>query len=148
MTRIKKDLPVDCRLDSWWWLLVKILKVWCWHDQCNQSYCRCNVILHFISGQWPWAFLDGHFYCNSMAAPKGLEFSSSTLRLGDDDVSSWVTEHWDNHGATLPQKTLSYAETPAFWSWFTQENRKETTFLCGFIISMIYILLHCLQTDM
>ena len=26
------------------------------------------------------AFLDRHFYCNSMAAPKELEFSSSTFR--------------------------------------------------------------------
>jgi hypothetical protein len=51
MTRIKKDLPVDCRLDSWWWLLAKTLKVICWHDQSNQSYSRYNVFWHhFIWG--------------------------------------------------------------------------------------------------
>ena len=97
-------------------LLDKNVNVWCWHDQSNQSDCRYNVVWHhFICGQWPWAFLGGHFWCNSMAAPKGLEFSSSTLRLGSDVLSPWMTKPWANHSAKLsifcwlappPQKAL------------------------------------------
>ena len=79
MTRIEKDFPVDCRLDSWRYclssLLAKILKVWCWHDQSNQSYSRYNVIWsHFICGQWPWAFLDGTSNVNLWQHPRGLNF--------------------------------------------------------------------------
>jgi hypothetical protein len=59
MTRIKKDLQVDCWLGSWWWLLAKILKVWYW--QSNQSYHRYVISCHFICGRWLWAFLDVHF---------------------------------------------------------------------------------------
>ena len=81
-------------------LLAKILKVWCWHDQSNKRYGRYVIWHHSICGQWPWAFLDGHFECNSMAAPTGLEFSISTRRFGGDVVSPWVTKHWANHRAT------------------------------------------------
>jgi hypothetical protein len=38
-----------------------------------------------------------------------------------------------------PQKALSSAETPAFWSCLTQESIKETMFVCGFINSILYI---------
>jgi hypothetical protein len=41
--------------------------------------------------------------------------------------------------APPPQKALSYAETPAFRSCITQESKKETMFVCGFINSKIII---------
>ena len=49
-----------------------------------------------------------------MAAPKGLEFSSSTLALCGDVVSPWVTEHWANH----PSFSCSSQSAPlSFSQW-------------------------------
>ena len=78
-----------------------------------------------------------------MAAPKELEFSSSTYRfswwssvpMSDRTLSQSqrklenITKPYTPYfplAAPPPQKAPSKAETPAFWSCLTQESKKET----------------------
>jgi hypothetical protein len=90
MKRVEKDLRVDYQLDSWWWPLAKILKVWCWHDQSNQSFGRYNIILSVTNDLEP--FWMGTSNVSLWQHSKGLNYRA----LPVDFAVTQCPHEWQN----------------------------------------------------
>ena len=102
MTSIEKD----CRLDSRWWLLVSacyLRFVKYYIDMICPIKATADImwfdVIVSVSNDLEPCWI-GTSNVKSMAAPKGLQLSSSPFRFCCYVVSAWVTEHWGNRGAT------------------------------------------------